>query len=97
MSAESEPVDVIDTGVCDWLWDGRLRAMYGYDDGDLARFARLLSRPCPYCDAKPGDRCRTRSGELIADLDAQHVARHYYGEHLLSQRERDEQPDEQRP
>lgn len=71
-------VDPIDTGVCDWIWDGELAARYGYSQTDLANFARLLARPCPFCHAKPGERCTTREGTPILDLDWQHVARHAY-------------------
>jgi hypothetical protein len=72
-------IDPIDTGVCDWIWDGTVAAKYGYTDDDLARFAKLLARHCPFCKAEPGGLCMTRYGQPIDDLDNQHVARHNYG------------------
>lgn len=65
----------IDSGVVDWLWDGRLQAE-GYDDDDLANWARVLLKPCPHCNAKPGKVCTTAAGKEI-HLDFQHVARRF--------------------
>jgi hypothetical protein len=68
-------VDPIDTGIVDWVFDGRLTAR-GYTATDLATTARLLLRPCPYCGAPPGEWCRnTGTGQLLDHLDSQHVAR----------------------
>lgn len=72
-------VDPIDEGVCDWLWDGRILARFpNLTEEDLPRFARLIARFCPFCEAEPGDRCTRRDGSEIEDLDQQHVARHSY-------------------
>ena len=65
---------VIDTGKLDWIWDGRLKER-GYDDETLAITARVLARPCPTCDAKPGDWCQTAAGHVLDDLDKTHVTR----------------------
>lgn len=66
---------VENTGVLDWIWDGRL-AERGYSPDELATTARILARPCPTCQAESGAWCRFLStGEPIEDLDRQHVAR----------------------
>lgn len=65
----------IDSGVLDWIWDGRLRER-GYTDHDLATTARVLSRTCPHCKADAGAWCvSTGSREVLDHLDSQHVAR----------------------
>jgi hypothetical protein len=72
----TDSIDSIDTSIVDWIWDGRVKAMFNYTDDDLATLARLLLRPCPFCGAKPGQWCRKRTtGEEIVGLDEQHVAR----------------------
>ncbi|WP_020575148.1 hypothetical protein [Actinopolymorpha alba] len=67
--------DAIDTGIVDWVYAGQL-ADQGYTQADLNTTARVLSRPCPHCRAPAGAWCvNTGSGELLAHLDKQHVAR----------------------
>ncbi|MEQ7129523.1 hypothetical protein ABN034_34055 [Actinopolymorpha sp. B11F2] len=64
----------------EWIWSGDLAAMH-YTDGDLQTLARVLSRTCPRCQARPGSYCRrTRSGRVIDDLDGQHLARRMWRE-----------------
>lgn len=73
--------DPIDTGVVDWIFDGKL-AERGYTMNDLATLARVLARPCPHCKAQPGEWCRTTStGRRIEDMDHQHVSRRLTGWH----------------
>ncbi|MEQ4204260.1 hypothetical protein [Actinopolymorpha sp. B9G3] len=75
----SYPVEPVDTGKLDWIFDGTL-AGRGYTTHDLATLVRVLSRPCPHCKAQPGEWCRnTGTGRPIEDLDRQHVARRITG------------------
>ena len=74
--------ELLDSGRLDWLWDGRLHAMYGYTSGDLVTFARVLSWPCPECGAGQPEcgagqaaRCRTKGGRELRALDEQHLSR----------------------
>lgn len=64
----------IDSGVVDWCYDGTL-AERGWSDGDIRTFAHLLLRPCTWCGAQPGQRCRTGAGTPIERLDGQHMVR----------------------
>lgn len=68
-------MDPLVSGLVDWVFDGRLKEMYGYTDSDLVTLARVLLRPCPLCKAKPGDWCETKMRRKIEHLDDQHVAR----------------------
>jgi hypothetical protein len=68
------PVDPIDSGLLDWIWNGDLKRT-GYTDDDLNITARVLSRRCPTCRAGVGEWCRTTAGNVLAHLDLQHVAR----------------------
>jgi len=71
-------VDPLDSGVVDWVFDGRL-AQEGWGQADLRTLAHVLSRPCPHCKAQPGQWCETQSGRLIKSLDDLHVARRLPG------------------
>ena len=72
MSAGGDPHD---SGAIGWIFDGGLKDTYGYSDADLRVFARVLSRGCPRCDAKPGACCVTPKGKVLRDMDSQHVER----------------------
>lgn len=72
------PVDPLDTGLLDWIWNGHLKQI-GYTDDDLRTTARVLSRACPMCSAGIGQWCRTAAGNVLAHLDQQHVARRIIG------------------
>lgn len=70
--------DHLDTGLLDWLWDGRLEEQ-GYTPCDLNTTAKVLSRVCPTCGASIGAWCRTAAtGNLLAHIDLQHVARRIF-------------------
>lgn len=72
---DGHPVDPIDSGVVDWVFDGRLLEQ-GYTPHDVNTTARVLSRYCPYCHAMPGGWCVSKvTGADLAHLDDQHIAR----------------------
>jgi hypothetical protein len=68
----------IDSGKLDWIWDGTLDDR-GYDDTDKQILARIVSRPCPTCNAEPGQWCRTAGGHVLDHLDKAHVTRRAVG------------------
>lgn len=70
--------DPLDTGKVDWIYSGNL-ADRGYTAADLNVLARILSRPCPTCNANAGRWCHTANGQSIQHLDEQHAARRRQG------------------
>lgn len=80
MSAGEHPVEPIDSGIVDWVWDrNKVQDRFGYTDSDLVVLARVLLRPCTECEASPGDWCRTKGGQRLEGLDRQHLARRSIG------------------
>ncbi|MGH3491097.1 MAG: hypothetical protein ACRDP8_24675 [Actinopolymorphaceae bacterium] len=79
-------VEIIDTGLVDWVFEGSLAARFGYTQGDLGILARLLCRPCPGCRAEPGAWCRTPNGRELVGLDVQHTARRLRPDHVTPRR-----------
>lgn len=73
--ADNVDVDPLDSGLLDWIWDSSRPEVAELTATDRVTLARLLSRPCPLCDATVGEWCVTRSGVVLDHLDKQHVAR----------------------
>jgi hypothetical protein len=69
-------LDLIDSGIVDWVFDTSRPDLEGLGTTDRSRFARILLHPCPTCHAPPGHRCvRRGSGEEILRMDDQHQPR----------------------
>ncbi|REF36922.1 hypothetical protein DFJ64_2357 [Thermasporomyces composti] len=71
-------LDLIDSGIVDWVFDTSRPDLDGLGTADRHRFARILLHPCPTCHAPPGHRCvRRGSGEEILRMDDQHQPRRH--------------------